>query len=199
MIDLTKSDLMRLGRDLMTRFCAANNVPEPVIELAPSKDWAFGVCAYYRMNTINLCLAKCAPIGLAGASWSYPGYTVDRTPYGVIQHELGHHVDVQRSQRVGPYFGDFSIGMRKAAGEEPITSYCENDYEWFAEMFRLFVTNPDLLSEVRPRTYAEMRKHFTPVVADTWGHVLGNAPDRTIKQAGKKVAEAIRVSQQELL
>jgi hypothetical protein len=198
MIDLTKHDLMLLGRDLMTRFCAANNVPEPAIELAPSNGWAFGVCAYYRRSKINLCLAKCAPIGLAGASWSYPGYTVDRTPYGVIQHELGHHVDVQRSQRVGPYFGDFSIGMRKTSGEEPITSYCENDYEWFAEMFRLFVTNPDLLSKVRPRTYAAMRDHFEPVVTETWEQVLVNAPDRTIKQAGKKVAEA-QPKQQALL
>lgn len=34
-----------------------------------------------------------------------------------------------------------------------ITSYAPNAMEWFAEIFRLFVTNPDLLKLIRPKAY----------------------------------------------
>lgn len=39
------------------------------------------------------------------------------------------------------------------SGELPITSYAPNPAEWFAEIFRLFVTNHGLLKQLRPKTY----------------------------------------------
>ena len=173
----------------MTRFALLNDILPPAVnELAPYQ-WQFSVCAYWRNDTISICLAKCANIGTAGRQWSYPGYSVDRTPYGVLQHELGHHVDVTRSKVKGAYYGDFSVALRGRSGEKELTSYCPNDAEWFAEMFRLYVTNPDLLRLLRPRPHREMASQFKPIFEDTWRDRMQNAPARTIAVIERKLQE----------
>lgn len=190
----SKQSMLERGKDLATRFCEVNGILAPTVNEVPPGDWRLGTCAYYRAGVTSICVAKCAGVGYAGMQWSFPGYTVDRTPYGVVQHELGHHVDMLLSDRKGSYFGDFSIAMRERAGEDPITSYCPNDAEWFAEMFRVFVTNPALLMALRPRTHAEMVARFKPVFADTWLERLAGAPDRTVLAAQRKVEAAAAVS-----
>lgn len=185
-----KSELLKQGQELVVAFCTLNDLPAPDLVLVDPKDWDFGVCAYYRKSTTKICVQRCASIGTEGRQWSYPGYTVDRTPYGVLQHELGHHVDVLSSDKKGPYFGDFSIALRENYGEKEITSYCPNDAEWFAEMFRLFVTNPNLLELLRPRTYAALRQFFKPVFNDTWRERLAGAPARTITAVERKLGLA---------
>lgn len=187
-----KRSLLDRGKVLMERFCAANGLPVPAITEADPKRWPFGVCAYYRDHVTTIAIEKCAAIGYAGMQWSFPGHSVDRTPYGVLQHELGHHADMLRSTRKGRYYGDFSIQMRERCGEAPLTSYCPNDAEWFAEMFRLFVTNPDLLAQLRPRTHADLLQHFKPVFTDSWRERLAGAPDRTITSIERKLTEKPR-------
>jgi hypothetical protein len=183
----TKRSMIGRGIQLMAQFCKANGLDMPDVREADTKKWPFGVCAYYRPQTITIALEKCAGIGYAGMQWSFPGHSVDRTPYGVIQHELGHHVDWLRSENKGRYNGDFSIDMRKRCCEPPLTSYCPDDAEWFAEMFRLFVTNPDLLSKLRPRTHAFLIERFNPVFSDGWRERLAGAPDRTILSIERKL------------
>lgn len=172
----------------MERFCTANGLPIPAVVEAASERWTFGVCAYYRRDVITISVKHCAAIGFAGMQWSFPGHSVDRTPYGVIAHELGHHVDLLNADtRRGSYWSDFSISTREACNEQPLTSYCPNDAEWFAEMFRLFVTNPDLLSKLRPRTHAALVGRFKPVFNDSWRDRLTDAPERTIASIEKKL------------
>ena len=78
--------------------------------------------------------------------------------YGVPPHELGHYIDDMMSTRSD----SFSRHMHMTSKEKPITSYAPNSSEWFAEMFRLFVTNPMLLKEIRPETFRLLRKEFKP-------------------------------------
>ena len=184
-----KRTLLGAGIMVMQHFCQLNSIQPPAVAEAESNRWAFGVCAYYRANVMTICVSRCASVGTAGMQWSYPGNTVDRTPYGVVQHELGHHVDTLKSTRVDRYRGDFSVSMRERSGEVPLTSYCPDD----AEMFRLFVTNPDLLKHLRPRTHAEMAAHFKPVFTDGWREMLAGAPDRTIIAAERKIAKGVKV------
>lgn len=75
--------------------------------------------------------------------------------------------------------------MRRS--EEPITSYSPNVQEWFAEMFRLFVTNPDLLMMIRPMTYRDFIERW-PNKAEkrAWREVLFEA-NRQISAAEKKI------------
>jgi hypothetical protein len=187
---MNKDQLLEAGRALITQFCAANELALPEIQMVHSSDWPFNVCAYYRPTYIRMCLAKTSHIGDGFRRWSFPGYVSDRTPYGVLAHELGHHVDVTVSDRKRGYFGDYSIGLRCKIGEAAITSYCPNAAEWFAEMFRLFVTNPDLLRILRPKMYAELRGRFVPVETRQWADVLAHAPPRFMEMARKKVAAA---------
>lgn len=186
----TKESMLERGVALMAKFCDANDLPRPTIERpGPSDRWPYGVCAYYRNHVITINVAKCASIGTAGMLWSFPGHQIDRTPYGVIQHELGHHADWLLSTRKGRYFGDYSVDMRKQVQEDPLTGYCPDDAEWFAEMFRLFVTNPDLLQKLRPGTYKAMTQRFKPVFNDIWRDRLHDAPDRTIAAIWRKLEQ----------
>ncbi len=175
---------------MVAAFCAANFLPVPKITVEPARGWMFpDACAYYRAGEITICVDRCAAVGVAGRQWSCPGYVVDRTPYGVLQHELGHYVDVMRSTRRGRYMGDLSIALREASGAAPVTSYCPNAGEWFAEMFRVFVTNPDLLRLIRPRIYPTLATLFAPVFRDTWRDRLAGAPERTIAAAARRVSD----------
>jgi len=184
-----KAQLLGTGAELARTFCDANGLPLPPIEVYEASRWRFAsTCAYYRPQRIHIAPTKCAHIGTGGMAWSYPGYIIDRTPYGVIQHELGHHVDYLMSGAKGSYGGDFSVAMRRDVREPKITNYCPNDWEWFAEIFRLFVTNSDLLRLLRPRAYdAIVTAGFMPVVARPWQEVLRAAPLRTQEQAAKRV------------
>jgi hypothetical protein len=98
------------------------------------------------------------------------------------------------SERRGSFFGDFSVGLRARTREERVSSYCPNDAEWFAEIFRVFVTNPDLLCRLRPKTYVELAKLFTPVFNDSWHDRLAGGPARTVAMAGRKIAAVASTS-----
>lgn len=186
---MTRTELFENGRELLRVFCDLNTLPVPGVEECGLEHWQVTPCAYYRPSTIHICVSRCAPVGYGGRAWSFPGYVVDRTPYGVVQHELGHHADVLNSTRKGNYYGDFSMRLHEQTGEKAITTYCPNDAEWFAEIFRLFVTNPDLLRLLRPRVWKELRSKFSPVFEDSWRERLTNAPERTLKAAERKIDE----------
>lgn len=184
-----KQDLANKAIEEMTRFCLNHNLIIPEIKyvtkedrIAPSK---FGVCAYYRNNVITLELKACARIGLAGREWSFPHYRIDRTPYGVIAHELGHHVDfssLNNNQRK-----EFEIAI---IGSRKITNYEPNIRESFAETFRLYFTNPSLLEKWSPQRFKFMKKYWTSLYADQeWEEILtmNNCPERQILQIKKHI------------
>jgi hypothetical protein len=182
-----KFALLNAGEALMQAFCTINGLPVPTVISNHASKWHFDTCAYYRSNRVEICVAKCAAVGHVGRAWSFPGHIVDRTPYGVVQHELGHHVDKLSGANPRAYWSDFSSKLRETTQEKPITSYAPNDAEWFAEIFRVFVTNPDLLRIVRPRTYDRLAGMFRPVYADTWRDRLQHAPVRTFELVEKTV------------
>lgn len=185
-----KQLLFDAGRERIALWCKLNSIDPPSIQHDPIAA-RLGTCAFYRGRptpTISIHVPACAAIGTAGPCWSYPGYFVDRTPYGVLAHELGHHVDFLNAKKTrGAYFSDFSVSLRAASGEPKLTNYCENDGEWFAEMFRLFVTNPDLLRIMRPHTFKELHARFALVEDLPWKQVLYYAPGRNIARIYKLV------------
>lgn len=191
MIDLSPKGLLKAGADRCAAFCRANGIESPAVDVSWEK-WRVNSCAYYRTGTISICLPLCARPGYGGRAWSWPGYVIDRTPYGVLAHELGHHADVLNSTKRGKYSGDFSRFVRRTTKDAPLTGYCPDDGEWFAEHFRLFVTNPDLLMRVRPRTWELLATKFRPVTANDWLVELcrNDAPDRILAMARKKITQA---------
>jgi hypothetical protein len=205
----TKEQLYKDGVKLLKAFCAANDLIVPVVNKLEKTDRLFhlATCAFYRPHsekpangTIKIMVEKCAHCGTGGRAWSWPAYTVDRTPYGVLQHELGHHVDTVKTGLVtrGNFMDHlFSRRIWEASKEKPLTSYLGTDkethtfyMEWFAEHFRLFVTNPDLLRGIRPKTYKAIRDaRLVPVIHGDWSGVLCSrgSPTRILQQAAKKV------------
>lgn len=182
----SKQDLYKRGTDHVLKFVDVNRIkPITLVEETNIKE-LYGACGYYRNSVIHIDIKACAHIGTAGMAWSYPGYIVDRTPYGVLAHELGHHVDVAHGRVPGKLSGP----MRAETRDVAITSYTPNDNEWFAEIFRLFVTNPDLLSKIRPKMFTKLRDMFTPVETRSWDAVIQvqrqcDAARNKIKQAWK--------------
>jgi hypothetical protein len=175
---MTRDSLLMSGISRVMEFCDLNKMRTPSI-MAKGKSPTAKHCAYYRRDTgITIYVPSCAAPGYGGRAWSWPGYIIDRTPYGVLAHELGHHAD-----------NGLSSLMRKASGEKPLTGYAPNDAEWFAEMFRLFVTNSELLKLVRPRAYSELIKHFK-TFHENWKTVLKQAPARTVAMAERRIKEA---------
>lgn len=78
-------------------------------------------------------------------------------------HEIGHHSD-----------GAGYASALKRLEPDVITEYSrKNIHENFAEMFRLFVSNPDLLQKIRPKGYRFL-KHLFPHQIETrpWSQVL---------------------------
>lgn len=186
--------LAGMGKVLAETFCRVNGIPTPALNVVKREDWLVGPCGFYRPDTkvnrkwtqpgINICVEKCRKPCEAEYSrnWSWPGYSTDRTPYGVIAHELGHHCDWINSEIKYAYSGDYSIEIKRKSGEMAITSYCPNPAEWFAEMFRVFVTNAALLKVLRPKTYKLLVKRWEPVSHRTWVKGLGlNVPSRIIE------------------
>jgi hypothetical protein len=198
LLDATRPALLALGVKDMKRFCEANGLPVPGVVEHQASSWRFQVCAYYRRGVVHVCLEKCAAVGLEGRAWSYPGYAVDRTPYGVVLHELGHHVDVLMAPagtKASAYWSDHSTALRNASGEPALTTYCENDAEWFAEIFRLFVANPDLLRSTHPRTYGLLvEAGLVPIFEDTWDVRLKGAPERTLAACRSRITTAARTT-----
>lgn len=186
-----KDTLADLGIDTCVEFCELNEIPQPTLHISRNladpesrRIKMFATCGYYRNNHIYVSVPLCAH---ANAMYSWPAFISDRTPYGVIQHELGHHVDQVKTgydvykRHQAPTYSD---KVRAYSQEPAITSYSPNTMEWFAEIFRLFVTNPVLLSMIRPRAYDFLARDFTPVgeldAAETLKQF--NAPERVFQR-----------------
>jgi hypothetical protein len=185
---INRQALFVMGKQHIFNWCDLNSVGRPEVHEMSGNKPTFGVCAYYRDGHIYIWVNACARIGMGGAAWSYPSYTVDHTPYGVLAHELGHHVDRAHGSGIRP--GSRSHLWPASTGEAPLTGYCPDNNEWFAEHFRLFVTNPNLLAAVRPRVFALMKENWS-VFAESrrWEDVL-NGADRQIKAAHNKIRAA---------
>jgi len=160
--------------------------------------WTVSKCAYYRPSTIHICIPMCDRPATEGEvrNWNWPRSKVDKTPFGVVMHELGHHVDYWASSTAsrGPYYGDHSEAVMNRCDEEGITGYASRDApeEWFAEAFRLYMTNPDLLRLIRPLTYAELSANLMTAAGNApWLERLGKGcPQRIIDSLQNAIHKA---------
>lgn len=202
--NLTSADLAEAGTKRAQRFCELNKLPIPSFRIVEAHNWFVDACAFYRPDTItnrqrklegiHICLNRCARTCHDNdiRNWNWPGSSVDREPYGVLCHELGHHADWVKGKAKYKYSSDYGDSIMKQANESPLTNYCPNPAEWFAEMFRLFVTNPDLLRLIKPKTYSLLRKDWKPLPHLDWRDELGNdVPYRVIASLRNKFSKAV--------
>lgn len=133
-------------------------------------------------------------------SWSYPGAITDRSPYGTVLHHLGIYLLKLKGDR----WTNEVIGQYR-----PISSSLQGDSRGrFYEAFRLFVSNPALLKELRPDTYESFLKKVPPKSATetdrlhlcSWEHLLLGIPKQgLIASIKRKITREKTACQPELL
>jgi len=109
-------------------------------------------------------------------SWSWPGYKVDRTPIGVVAHEVGHYIE-DCLRRLGRLTAEHSERWRDIlkANKKAVSGYEPVPSEAWAESMRLFILNPNLLSRGLPARYAFIESlGLIPGEKRGWKQVLDN-------------------------
>lgn len=109
-----------------------------------------------KNGLVQVCIANCAvPVQEPGMRrWSYPAYKVDRTPVGVVAHEVGHHVAWAVAARMGPKQAEYTRAAWAVARRgKQVSGYEPTLDEAGAETLRLFILNPDLLDHAIPERY----------------------------------------------
>ena len=174
---LSKNDLYEHATELLEKFIKANKLKSPKVYI----NFALPYCGMYtyKINKIKINLSKCVlPTTTPGFKWSYPGYKADLTPIGVLSHELGHYVhhilDV-----------NFKEYRKFIKGEKRVSSYEPNIEETFAESFKVFLTNPDLLKRGRHLRYSYLTEvlNLKPVISESYESVLSFAHEKFISAA----------------
>jgi hypothetical protein len=130
---------------------------------------------FSERRQVEINLSRCRVPADTPFQWTWPGYTADLSVYGVLTHEFGHFVhDLANWHTVGRAWRNVVAN----SGEKITTSYgATNTGEDFAESFKLFLTNPDLLRvlfPVRHNFLAEIME-LKPVEQRTWSEVLANS------------------------
>lgn len=202
---MNKNQLFEQGKSHCEDFLSVNDLPPVNWVLNP--EIQVNACGFFRCYkpferdyswnpSVCIYTKKCSIDATeSNRSWSFATGIIDRTPYGVCAHEIGHYLDVLLSRKcdlkVGSYGGNFSILMRAKANEPPITNYCPNDWEWFAEICRLFITNSSLLRRLRPRSYNLLTEHLRSTTGHpTWKQFKDNVPSRIWNSTEKKIDAA---------
>jgi hypothetical protein len=193
-----KDELFELGLARALDWLDAHNLPRPAHVFRSREDankhrrnfmpktW-YGAHIYEdKQSTIAINLKRCrVATRVPGWSWTFPGYKSDLTPFGIVCHEFGHHVD----HTLG---GNRGISYRKPwqkiiLEETEVSGYEPNHHEAFAEAFRLFLTNPDLLRCGRPErwSYFVDKLQLVPPDDSPWQEVLRHAHPRIVAAAKK--------------
>lgn len=142
---------------------------------------------WYWQGTLFVNLKKSrVPVKVPGFQWSFTGFKADLTAPGILAHETGHHIHFELDKRN-------TYDVRKAMlatlrslkeSETAVSGYEPNLYEVMAEACRLFILNPTLLKEGRPKRYEFLTGlGLKPLHTTPWRDVLRHAHPKLIAAA----------------
>lgn len=180
----TKDTMLDAACAVADIFTSLNRLP--VVRVQDRVSCHYGFYRYGR-DFVVVNMKRCRmPARVPGYSWSYPGYKADLTPYGVIAHELGHHVwyHIMREDRIKQ--ASWKYTSKSGA---PVSSYEPNPEEAFAESIKLWITNPALLRDGRPERFNYLQSlGLVTVHGLSWRSALCNAHPRLITAAEQWIA-----------
>jgi hypothetical protein len=184
---------------LIKEFCNVNDIPYPKLDLRDQTNGPFGTYDP-RTNIITLFPRNTkTPVKVPGYKWSYTGYKADCTLPGVFAHEFGHYLDSHLATKMfnkkSAYTSLDKTMQFILDYEKPVSGYIdrftnkkEKMSEAFAEVIKLFVLNPDLLKQGRPKSYEMITSlGIIPVVTEEWTEILKNAHPKLISAANSWV------------
>ena len=174
--------------DLVANFCETNSLPLPEMKWfdhGPPDSRAIAEYSktFKAIYVYEARLIKPVPITATEGMQldmqmrsCWPGWIEDATALGAVAHELGHHVQKLRGwKKVDSSYYDPYVK------ETPISAYARlSRPEDFAECFRLFATNPTLLSMLCPLRFDFFSRvlNLRPVVPVHWDVILADSPQR---------------------
>lgn len=183
-----KADAVVAAVVYVEKFLDHNSLPrvkrylwEPNDELKPPGSNRWHANGWYWNGNLFVNVKKSrVPVKTPGFQWSFTGFKADLTAPGILAHETGHHA----------HFSKFDTrellgALRKVASEEAqVSSYEPNVYEVFAEAMRLFILNPNLLREGRPKRFKLITDlGLRPLHDVDWHKVLEHAHPKLIAAA----------------
>ena len=153
--------------------------------------WMGGWWAKEDSSMVFVDVDKCKE---PGVRIRYPGCPGDDSPYGVLCHEVGHHVDFYACEET--YVSETEPWMAVVRSEPPVTTYETSFRGWqryseaFADAFSLFLMNPELLRVGRPARWSFLTGdcHLKPVYAVPWRRVLAKAPASSVTEVERWIA-----------
>lgn len=184
---MNKLELAEIGIKYVKEFCDLNKISYPKFVI-DKNTFQEDCCGGYGNKTIYVYIKACSnEFDIPGYGWSHRHYFVDREPCGVIAHEFGH------------YIHDIMTNKELVLPSENvlITNYeIVNHHERFAETFKLFLLNPNLLKEFAPQRYKVLieKLKLKPIFTETWMELMekNNMHPKHIKAAQNKLKNAIK-------
>ena len=138
------------AKRVIKKFCIINKIPIVIIRIKNDLD---GLGCYpngSRNIYINLELTTIT------SSRNNPAMIRENTITGTIIHEFAHYIHITTRRRI------LNNHFKKL--KEPLINYWETDVEEdIAESIRLFILNPFLLKEGRPKRYNILSRYFEPI------------------------------------
>jgi hypothetical protein len=127
------------------------------------------------------------PTRVPGFAWSFTGFKADLTVPGITAHETGHHLHAESHIPMGLIRSSF-------ASEPKVSGYEPHPGESFAEAVRLYILNPMLLLEGRPRRFDFLHGivKVSPVHVTPWRDVLKHAHPKIIASAEAWIARGTK-------
>ena len=165
------------AKALVVRFCQLNGYEVPKLKIS-KRDGRSG----YRMEGLYKNGGNVVEV--------FPGNTIfdndvsarynviDDTIYGTILHEVGHYIHEH-------YLNWEEIPM----GERSVSNYEPNNREVFAETFRLYLSNPHLLSIWNPTRYNWMKSHFQKVKKTNWKATFNGVNPACVRKLEAAIAK----------
>ena len=146
------------GLKLCWDWMRAHNIELPGLIISSDDRWVeknYGLYHNFRRREVAINIGKCSFSKRLHGIVNQGGGIEDFTPEGVLCHEVGHHVDrVLGTRRNGRSWLSYSpLWIDVISHEEDISRFEHDVLESFAEAFRLFITNPDLLRVGRLERY----------------------------------------------
>lgn len=149
---LKKKELAKAKR-IIRNFCKLNNIIPPITKVKNNLDC---LGCYHDDGSRDIYI-NLEATGLASKR-NNPAMTRENTIIGSLVHEFAHYIHYITPALRVPLKNKFE------KLKEPLTHYWEIDIEEdIAESIRLFVLNPSLLQEGRPKRYKILSRYFKPI------------------------------------
>jgi hypothetical protein len=142
------------AKSIIKSFCVLNNIKLPICKINNDINYLGEyLIKSNKSNSIYINLNKCKKSTKLNTS----ALIKDKTISGVLIHEFAHYLH---------YVYFYNLLNKKFKNlKEPLIHYFEIDIEEdIAESIRLFITNPTLLKEGRPKRYKILNDLFKPIL-----------------------------------